>query len=85
MNSLRVRFDWNNVRNMRPPVVPKLLSPTDTSHFQTFGDESEQREGEPCEEPAFEGFTFKRLDNQRASARSLFEDNPAVPDPTSVT
>jgi len=59
--------DWNFLRHIIPPWVPKLQSITDTSHFPTdeLGDVSnylERAESMTAEKDlAFLGFTFKRF------------------------
>lgn len=59
--------DWNSLRHIEPPFVPRLQSLTDTSYFPTdeFGDvpnQMDQVEGVGAEKDlAFLGFTFKRF------------------------
>ena len=65
--------DYNNIRNMEAPVIPKLTSITDTSYFPTDEIENEQ---EMLMSPvgdsdtvmqkkdlAFVGYTFRKFDN----------------------
>jgi len=59
--------DWNAIRNIEAPFIPRLRSITDTSYFPT--DELEQVSDEPVgadttgahKDLAFLGYTFKRF------------------------
>ncbi|KAG6860879.1 hypothetical protein C0995_006434 [Termitomyces sp. Mi166 len=59
--------DWNSLRHIEPPFVPRLQSITDTSYFPTDDlgntpDHLERVEGVGAEKDlAFLGFTFKRF------------------------
>jgi len=59
--------DWNSLRQIEPPFVPRLQSITDTSYFPTedlgnMPDHLEKVEGIGAEKDlAFLGFTFKRF------------------------
>lgn len=71
-------FDWNNVRNMTPPFIPKLKSPTDTSNFDEFEEyENEESDPNPSKKNVrspfasnnihFIGYTYKSFDVVRPS------------------
>ncbi|KAF9038430.1 AGC/NDR protein kinase [Panaeolus papilionaceus] len=59
--------EWNSLRHIEPPFVPRLQSTTDTSYFPTddlgnMPDQLEAVEGVGAEKDlAFLGFTFKRF------------------------
>ncbi|KAF9006146.1 kinase-like domain-containing protein [Cyathus striatus] len=59
--------DWNSIRQIEPPFVPRLQSITDTSYFPTddlgnLPDQLDQVEAVSAEKDlAFLGFTFKRF------------------------
>ncbi|PFH51768.1 hypothetical protein AMATHDRAFT_2683 [Amanita thiersii Skay4041] len=59
--------DWNSIRQIEPPFVPRLQSSTDTSYFPTddLGNVSNHLEKveavTPEKDLAFLGFTFKRF------------------------
>jgi protein-serine/threonine kinase len=62
--------DWDTIRDLRAPFVPKLSSITDTTYFPTEDLEQVPEQPEPQAAPgsdhkdlAFVGYTFKRFDN----------------------
>jgi protein-serine/threonine kinase len=66
------KIDWNMLRNMKAPFVPKLTSITDTSYFPVdelldipsdpIGTDISEQELEDQRDLAFVGYTFKRFD-----------------------
>jgi len=55
-------FDWNHVREMKPPIIPELSSITDTHYFDKFDPDPEHMESAvepPKGNNVWRGFTFK--------------------------
>jgi len=53
-------FDWNHIREMKPPIVPELSSNTDTRYFDKFNPEPENLEIQQASPgKMWYGFTFK--------------------------
>jgi protein-serine/threonine kinase len=44
------KINFNLIRNMTPPIVPKIVSPTDTSNFRNFESENKKLEEELSQE-----------------------------------
>lgn len=44
------KINFNLIRNMTPPIVPKISSPTDTSNFRNFESENKKLEEELSQE-----------------------------------
>jgi len=53
------KLNWVLVRNQKPPIVPKLKGPEDTSYFREFKEDLEDSEAELSEEDnaSFKAFT----------------------------
>jgi len=78
-------LDWRNIRSLKSPIVPRITSPTDTSHFDEF-DELESAVGGMVAETwsphrrkikaydiPFIGYTYRSFD----SAISMLITRPA--------
>ncbi len=70
-------LDWNNVRNARAAIVPKVTSEVDTRNFDKFDalpnhsvDEDSSKQSEA--DKSFIGYTFKRNDDVRTNVNDLF-------------
>lgn len=71
-------FDWRSVKKQKPPFIPKLVSPTDTSNFDEFDEEDDQQEQSKTKKKNvwspfdsnnihFIGYTYKSFDVVRPS------------------
>jgi len=55
--------DWEHIRKQTPPFVPKISSPTDTSHFDEFDPLDHSEEEQPLDnnlDKTFIGYTYRR-------------------------
>jgi serine/threonine kinase 38 len=67
-------IDWDNLRRMTPPFKPNVRSDVDTSYFDEFEDEPENKQAGPKrkgkltdEDIVFKGYTYKRPSGPSAS------------------
>lgn len=74
--------DWNTLRQIEPPFVPRLQSITDTSYFPTddlgnMPDHLEKVEGVGAEKDlAFLGFVFRDISSSLSLTRSFIPASP---------
>jgi len=71
-------LDWDNLRGVTPPIVPKITHDADTTYFDDHLEEdpaAKKDYGAPAEDP-FDGFTYKRYEEgaEPASVITMFPD-----------
>lgn len=65
-------FDWENVRKMRSPIVPKVESELDTQNFDQFEENEDGQDDGAEDTAAFVGYTFKRVEPPKAIGADFF-------------
>eukprot|EP00708_Paratrimastix_pyriformis_P002712 GAFH01001465.1.p1 GENE.GAFH01001465.1~~GAFH01001465.1.p1 ORF type:complete len:528 (-),score=166.42 GAFH01001465.1:28-1551(-) len=78
-------IDWANLRQMTPPLIPEVHSPTDTRYFDRFDAHDEQTMAaqatpawkERRENPNFVGYTFKRFEGMPRTEKKP-TDRPSI-------
>jgi len=70
-------IDWENMRKLKAPIQPKVISEVDTQNFDKFEDlqESTEEESAATRQEAnsqFIGFTFKRVDKKPDAVTGAF-------------
>jgi serine/threonine kinase 38 len=76
--------DWENLRTVKAPIVPTVKDDVDTQNFDKFSHDDAAPDTTPAPDAtggahkpgensdAFVGYTFKRPDNNKPSAASVF-------------
>lgn len=74
-------FDWDQITEMQPPMIPNLKSEIDTSNFdkheetEPFYPSIQAKKKKQRQDPHFVGFTFKRdVDSQRTGLIHMLEE-----------
>lgn len=68
-------IDWNLLREMDAPIVPAVVSETDTQNFDEFdegNDDPTDVDDITVNKNAFLGYTFKRVEDATPSIMSIF-------------
>lgn len=68
-------IDWENLRDVEPPIIPSVKSEEDCQNFDDFDEEKNSHDDTGIErksDDAFVGYTFRRQDDEKPSLGSLF-------------
>lgn len=72
-------IDWENMRNQKAALVPNVASDVDTSNFDNFEEQQQEKDDLEAQSDAnksFIGYTFKRTEEDKALSNDFFSPPP---------